>query len=197
MQTAFAAGYSPLMTRLCLTVILLALAACEGAGRRGPPAVEVTATLDDDYYGWAHAPDVELRVLTTVTVAAAQWGGSERTLEGAVFHVVGRVYEDCGGNVSACDAMASNGDNDVYVSTRLGSGYSYCAELTPLAHEVGHIALGGDHDHRDPRWCDLTFWTDMAEALRPAIPASDTQCLGYLLDYWKAATLGASYCLNR
>ncbi len=56
------------------------------------------------------------------------------------------------------------------------SGTSYvCLEATDLAHEVGHVVIR-DHDHRDSRWLDRTFWDRMAAALQSIIPGGDVPC---------------------
>lgn len=133
------------MKRAILPVMLAIIAALACAcGRGGPPTFEYEHTA----FAWAQRPDRQQLVDKTVAWALAYWGGSEADLDGWRFDfwdgtVTGAVT--CSGE----PAHGCAGDGLVLVEAN-----GACPEVTPLAHEIGHVIIG-DPGHVDPRWWRL------------------------------------------
>jgi hypothetical protein len=106
---------------------------------------------------------------------ARVWGGSPSDLDGWTIRFTDRFIEASGRSrvvgKSTRTPLLGGGTIEIW------SGTSHvCLEATDLAHEVGHVIIR-DHDHRDSRWLDTTFWDWMAAALRAIVPREDAPCL--------------------
>lgn len=105
---------------------------------------------------------------------AGVWGGSPGDLDGWTIRYSDRFVETHGKSrvvgKSTRTPLLGGGTVEIWSGTS-----DVCLEASGLAHEVGHVVIR-DHDHRDPRWLDRTFWERMAAALRAMIPPGDAPC---------------------
>lgn len=141
-------------------IVLVAMVA---AGCRFDPCEGATYCRDEvgvfieSEQPWLHAPDTEARIWRALDIAAAYWGASR--LPGVRIHFMDA--DACAGAGGGCtnyydpDGWVPLGADYTYreiefdVSQGIGAGH--CVESTPLAHELGHVALR-DPYHQDPRW---------------------------------------------
>ena len=133
---------------------------------------------------WVTAPGVRERTIAVAEAAAQVWGGADF---GNVTIRWVYVVTDCGGNGSdiVLGCTREEGypwDRETTISVTPMAGA--CPEATALAHEIGHVALGAEHGHDDPRWRDAAFWQRMIDALAPLTP-DDPWC------QWGVAMLAA------
>jgi hypothetical protein len=116
------------------------------------------------------------RSVATAKMAAELWGGDGIDLNGWKLQWMSGDW-DCGTfhNAGGCTLFDSHVIQAVYDST------NDCPEVSSLAHEVGHIILGGDNDHKDPRWQDPAFGKKVWTAFR-AVEPDDGRCAMALVD---------------
>jgi hypothetical protein len=146
-----------------ITACITLLAACGG----GPLKVETVTTRPDAPAWMANGA----RTALVAEEAARVWGAD---LGGWTVRTDDRYRFDYGCTYPDEQLVV------VYVSTEA------CPEVTALAHEAGHVAIGDD-DHQDARWHSAAFWAAMASALRTSA-AGDEPCLDLLADpsaWWR------------
>jgi len=97
------------------------------------------------------------------------------------------LFQERGPEGMACGAMRSASidgctDEASRTITIAVEGW-HCVEETPLAHEIGHVALlralGGDPGHRDARWWDDSAWASLWDEMADRLPTPDgpvTRC---------------------
>jgi hypothetical protein len=101
----------------------------------------------------------ETRRLLDAAVGA--WGGKPQTWNGWTVHYTPDVIDaDRNGRsvIRKRDGQVIGGQMD------LQQDRGMAPNATALAHEVGHILLGGDPDHRDARWHSRSFWQKVEKA---------------------------------
>ncbi len=94
-------------------------------------------------------------------LAAQAWGGKPQAWNGwTVRYTPDTIDADRNGRsvIRKRDGQVVGGQMDL----QLDPGMKPAG--TALAHEVGHILLGGDPDHRDPRWHSRSFWQKLEKA---------------------------------
>lgn len=155
-----------------LAAAALLAAACGGE----PRPFDVRAELHGATAEWATAPELTPRTAEAVETTAAAWGRPVLDLHDLEIVYTDRLI-DCGGKAAV--GCARGGEDGVWRLEVMVYG-APCLEATTLAHEVGHLVLGGDPQHRDPRWRDRAFWSGVAERLRATSAARDAACAEYL-----------------
>jgi hypothetical protein len=144
------------------------------AGCHGPLAVGSALRSPRSAPARLHDPPLAERTANPAATMARVWGGSPSDLDGWTIRFSDRFIEVRGRSrvvgKSTRTPLLGGGTIEIW------SGTSHvCLEATDLAHEVGHVIIR-DHDHRDSRWLDGTFWDLMAAALRAIIPREDAPC---------------------
>ncbi|HEX9052186.1 MAG TPA: hypothetical protein VF841_16780 [Anaeromyxobacter sp.] len=129
---------------------------------------------------WVQGGD-EARVKQVLDAAARGWGAPTQTWGGLEVHLSPNVQGDSEHSgrtiVRKTNGQVAGGRMDVQYD---GKGD---VAATSLAHEVGHLVLGGDYEHKDPRWRDPKFWASMSKALTadPSRPGPDMS--SYVVDW--------------
>ncbi|BDG09133.1 hypothetical protein [Anaeromyxobacter paludicola] len=167
---------------------LLLLAACGGApapaissGASQPLTVEVDSAVGPD---WLRQPDLPERTLSAASVAAQRWGGAD--LRDWTVRFVSRI--DACGAAEAGQASGCTRHDQRTIELAVDAA-SPCVEGTALLHEVGHVAIPDDPDHRDPRWSSPAFWVDLLGAVQAQEAPGATACdeaLSVWRIWWKA-----------
>jgi hypothetical protein len=154
--------------RLPLLVLLLGLPAC-AVQWDGDPAIyglDLDVALTQHNAAWTVRDDLKPRLRTVVAAAAAYWGIAPEAVAGWRLRLTEGLLE-CGGS-STANGCTTADDRTVTIT----ANYFVCIESSTLVHELGHVALGGDSDHRDPRWRDSdalrALWADLHAGLAGA-----------------------------
>jgi hypothetical protein len=147
---------------------LVLLASC-GTPWDGDPelwgmALEVRPTQQNA--AWVERDDLKPRVHAAVEQSAAYWGIAPHDLAGwRLLLTEGLLH--CGSHTTA-NGCTTTGDRTIAIT----ANYYVCIESSTLMHEIGHVALGGDSHHEDPRWHDddaiKSLWQRMHGGLLPA-----------------------------
>jgi hypothetical protein len=156
-----------------LLALPLALAACGGAPDW---PLEVSSNIKAQEIVWAGDPGLQERTESAISTAASVWGDPGLPTTGVSVTYVDQII-DCGG-IRAIGCATGNSDGSWFLQI-FASG-APCVEATTLPHEVGHIILGGDSHHTDPRWHDHAFWAEMAKQLHAKAPSEDAACSSFL-----------------
>jgi hypothetical protein len=138
----------------------------------GPPRVEVAT--EETGAAWLSDPRLDERTLAVAQVAARCWGGGG-DLAGWTIRFVGEIGS-CGAAPAGARIQGCTRAGDRIVDVRVDPG-SPCVEATSLLHEMGHVVLGGDPGHADPRWSDGEFWSSLLSAVGGEIPPDDARCV--------------------
>ena len=155
-------------------LLMLALAASVLVGCHGPLAVGRALRSEASAPAWVSDPHLAERTAAAAGTMARVWGGNPSDLDGWTIRFSDRFIETHGqarvvGKATRTPILGGG-------TIEIWSGTSdVCLEATDLAHEVGHVIIR-DHDHRDSRWLDRSFWERMAAALRDVIPRNDVPC---------------------
>jgi hypothetical protein len=152
----------------------LACAAAALAGCHGPLAVASALRSRESAPAWVSDPRLAERTKAAAGTMATVWGGSPSDLEGWTIRYSDRFIESHGRSRVVGKAtrtpLLGGGTIEIWSGTS-----NACLEASDLAHEVGHVVIR-DHDHRDPRWLDRSFWERMVAALRAIVPKDDVPC---------------------
>ncbi len=160
----------------------LLLAAC--GSRTAPFRVEVATAQPP--VAWLEDSHLEERTLAVSRVAAGQWGGAE--LDGWTIRFVADI-ERCGSATSSAQPIMGCTHHDSMTIELRVDARSPCVEGTALIHEIGHVVVPNDPDHRDPRWSDGGFWYDMLSAVQGEIGGRDALCAEVVAawqQWWRA-----------
>jgi len=144
----------------------------------GSTAIPIFPQSPESAPTWVNDPLLAERTSAAADAMARVWGGTPGDLDGWTIRYSDRFIETHGkarvvGKTTRTPVLGG-GTIQIWAGTS-----NVCLEATDLAHEVGHVVIR-DHDHRDSRWIDRTFWDQMAEALRAIIPRQDTPCREHL-----------------
>lgn len=155
-------------------IAAVACAASAIAGCRGPLAVGRALRSEQSAPAWVTDPQLATRTATAAATMARVWGGSPGDLDGWTIRYSDRFIESHGRSRVVGKAtrtpLLGGGTIEIWSGTS-----NVCLEASDLAHEVGHVVIH-DHDHRDSRWLDRSFWEVMAAALRAIVPREDGPC---------------------
>lgn len=150
-------------------VIVLLMMGC-----RGPLAVGAALKAPEGDPGWVNDPRLSARASASAEAMARVWGGRSSDLRGWTITFLDRYVARQGRAIvvgkTTRRGVLGGGTIEIWVGTS-----QVCLEATNLAHEVGHVVIR-DHDHRDARWLDRSFWEGMAAALRAVLPPEDLRC---------------------
>ncbi len=142
----------------------------------GDPALYGVKLEVVDQREWTQRSDFTDRVRTVIERASARWNIDPHQLSGwrVRFMAAGPTGIHCGSNPSAhIDGCTDEDSRTITVSVDSW----YCVEETPLAHEVGHVALmqaeGGDPEHHDARWWDDAAWSQLWDEMAETLPSPD------------------------
>ncbi len=156
-----------------LLLAALFLAACGGA----PDApLAVTSTLERPGASWASAGDLDARTEATIEAATEVWGAPGYSTSGVGVAFTDHLIDCSGVRAVGC---ATGAPGQGWLVQVLVTG-APCVEATTLPHELGHLVLGGDSRHQDPRWRDPAFWDAMDKALLAVSPSGDASCQEFL-----------------
>ncbi len=168
------------------TAMILTLPWVAGCGSstvwQGDPQLYGAKLEVADQSEWTQRPDFTDRVRHVIEMSAARWGIDPQELSGwrILFKARGAGGIDCQGSAGPHhDGCTDELERTITIAV---DGW-YCVEETPLAHEIGHVALlataGGDPGHGDPRWWNdaewRVLWDDLAEQL-PSPDGSVARC---------------------
>ncbi|HEY3357654.1 MAG TPA: hypothetical protein VGQ83_30660 [Polyangia bacterium] len=156
------------MLRISVVAVALAASACASAWPADPQIygfdLQVAPQCKQD---WPVREDLRPRLRRAVEMAAAFWGIEPSAVSGWRL-LLNEGLVQCGSDAAATGCTTTK-DQTVAIA----ADFYRCVESSTLMHEIGHIALDGDPEHRDPRWHDdaamLALWTRMHEGL-PEIP---------------------------
>jgi hypothetical protein len=158
-----------LLNRVGIAAVAVILMSCHG-----PLAVGTALHAPGSEPGWIDDPGLPIRASAAAEAMAVVWGGAPSDLGGWTITFRDRFIARNGTAMvvgkTTRKFIIGGGSIEVWAGTSL-----ICLEATDLAHEVGHVVIR-DHDHRDPRWLDRTFWDRMAKALRAMVPPEDLRC---------------------
>jgi hypothetical protein len=115
---------------------------------------------------WVLRDDLKPRIRATIALSAQYWGIDPESVAGWRL-VLTEGLLHCG-SCSTANGCTSTGDSTV----RITANYYVCIESSTLMHEIGHIALGGDSQHRDPRWHDDVAIQALWAELHAGLPGS-------------------------
>ncbi len=175
------------MKRLGLAISML-LCACGGASDAslpvgGPLRVEVATTAASPE--WLQRSDLAEHTLAAATAAAQQWGGAD--LRGWKIRFVSHI-DDCAAATPAGPVMGCTRHDALTIDLSVDPA-SPCVEGTALLHEIGHVAIPDDPDHRDPRWASGEFWVGLLGAVEGEAQGSGSACADALASWqlwWRA-----------
>jgi hypothetical protein len=150
-------------------VLLLVVAACEprwdGDPRIYGLALDVELTQHNTE--WVLGDDLKPRIRRVVEMAAAYWGSAPEAVAGWRLLLAEGLLA-CG-SCSTANGCTTTDDRTVAIT----ANFYLCIESSTLTHEIGHVALGGDARHEDPRWHDddalRALWAAMHQGL-PGAP---------------------------
>lgn len=122
-------------------IILLSLVACQPCPELACDLVVKGACVD---LGDSE-PDPQLteRLSWAVNAGLAYWGADLSVLEGRTLALRREPLDVCDDHMACADMECGT----IYLGAVLGNCYEYA-----LPHEIGHVVLGGDTEHADPRW---------------------------------------------
>ncbi len=143
---------------------------------QGDPALYGVKLEVIDQREWTQRADFTTRVRSVLERASARWSMDPNQLQGwrIVFKAAGPQGLECGPGANAhIDGCTDDANRTITVSVDAW----YCVEESPLAHEIGHVALlqgsDGDPSHRDARWWDDAAWARLWDDMADTLPSPD------------------------
>ena len=125
---------------------------------------------------WTERADFTDRLRRVIELGAARWGIDPAELAGwrILFRERGADGIACGGDRNPhIDGCTDDADHTITITV---DGW-HCVEETPLAHEIGHVAMlrgaDGDPGHRDARWWDDSAWGKLWDTMADRLPSPD------------------------
>jgi hypothetical protein len=147
-------------------VILLASCSARWEGDPELHGLALEIRLTQHNAAWVERDDLKPRLRAVLEASAAYWGIAPDDLAGWRLLLTEGLLA-CGERVDA-SGCTTTGDDTIAVT----ANYYACIESSTLMHEIGHVALGGDEEHRDPRWHDEAaleaLWAQLHAGLAPA-----------------------------
>ncbi len=158
-------------------LVLATLSACGGqaATWEGDPALYGARLEVVDPRDWTQRADFTGRLRKVIQESSARWGMDPSALAGwrIVFRSGGSGGLSCGSGIAHVDGCTDEQQRTITVSV---DGW-YCVEESPLAHEIGHVALlqseDGDPAHHDARWWDDAAWGRLWDEMAGGLPSPD------------------------